>query len=161
MQVTAELFKSALKHEVRAEVFFNQAAEITKNDESRMLFLELAGMEEDHIWRLISKTKSTPWPEEFNPERYVKLLESHIPQSIISADETEILQNGDMKAVLELAIGMEKEAYETFVELAEKAASQEVKNCCRELSREEQKHLNSLTSLLASLDMDEDDRSSL
>jgi len=36
-----------------------------------------------------------------------------------------------------------------------------VKNCCRELSREEQKHLNSLTSLLASLDMDEDDRSSL
>jgi rubrerythrin len=160
MQVTAELFKSALKHEVRSEVFFNQAAEITKNDESRMLFLELAGMEEDHIWRLISKTKSTPWPEEFNPETYVKELESSI-KSIISVDETEILQNGDMKAVLELAIGMEKEAYETFVELAEKAASQEVKNCCRELSREEQKHLNSLTSLLASLDMDEDDRSSL
>lgn len=160
MQVTAELFKSALKHEVRSEVFFNQAAEITKNDESRMLFLELAGMEEDHIWRLISKTKSTPWPEEFNPETYVKELESSI-KSIISVDETEILQNGDMKAVLELAIGMEKKAHETFVELAEKAASQEVKNCCRELSREEQKHLNSLTSLLASLDMDEDDRSSL
>ena len=160
MQVTAELFKSALKHEVRSEVFFNQAAEITKNDESRMLFLELAGMEEDHIWRLISKTKSTPWPEEFNPETYVKELESSM-ESIISVDETEILQNGDMKAVLELAIGMEKEAYETFVELAKKAASQEVKNCCRELSREEQKHLNSLTSLLASLDMDEDDRSSL
>lgn len=160
MQVTAELFKSALKHEVRSEVFFNQAAEITKNDESRMLFLELAGMEEDHIWRLISKTKSTPWPEEFNPETYVKELESSM-ESIISVDETEILQNGDMKAVLELAIGMEKKAHETFVELAEKAASQEVKNCCRELSREEQKHLNSLTSLLASLDMDEDDRSSL
>ena len=160
MQVTAELFKSALKHEVRSEVFFNQAAEITKNDESRMLFLELAGMEEDHIWRLIRKTKSTPWPEEFNPETYVKELESSM-ESIISVDETEILRNGDMKAVLELAIGMEKEAYETFVELAEKAASQEVKNCCRELSREEQKHLNSLTSLLASLDMDEDDRSSL
>lgn len=160
MQVTAELFKSALEHEVKSEVFFNQAAEITKNDESRMLFLELADMEEGHIRHLINKTKSTPWPEEFNPETYVKELESSM-ESIISVDETEILQNGDMKAVLELAIGMEKEAYETFVELAKKAASQEVKNCCRELSREEQKHLNSLTSLLASLDMDEDDRSSL
>tara|TARA_B100000315_G_scaffold260158_1_gene319603 strand:- start:3356 stop:3838 length:483 start_codon:yes stop_codon:yes gene_type:complete len=160
MQATIELFKKALKHEVKSEVFFNRAAEITKNDESRMLFLELSDMENGHIQHLINKTKSTPWPQKFNPETYVKELESSM-ESIISAEETEILQNGDMKAVLELAIGMEKEAYNTFVELAEKAASQEVKDYSRELSKEEEKHLNSLTSLLTSLDMDEDDRSSL
>ncbi len=160
MQETAKLFKKALKHEVKSEVFFNRAAEITKNDESRMLFLELSDMENGHIQHLINKTKGTPWPQEFNPETYVEELESSM-ESIIPLEETEILQNGDMKAVLELAISMEKEAYETFVELGEKAASQEVKDYSRELAREEQKHLDSLSSLLTSLDMDEDDRSAL
>ncbi|MEE9165386.1 MAG: ferritin family protein [Nitrospinota bacterium] len=160
MQATVQLFKTALKHEVKSEAFYNRAAEITKNDESRMLFLELSDMENDHIRHIINKTKGTPWPQEFNPETYVKELESSI-KSIISVEETEILENGDMKTILELAIGMEKEAYKTYLELEEKAASQEVKNYSRELSREEQKHLNSLTSLLTSLDMDEEDRSSL
>lgn len=160
MQATVKLLKAVLTHEVKSEVFYNRAAEITKNDESRMLFLELAGMEEDHIRNLISKIKGTPWPQEFNPEAYVKELESSM-ESIISVEETEILQNGDMKAVLELAIGMEKEAYKTYLELEEKAASQEVKDYSREFSREEQKHMDSLTSLRSSLDMDEEDRSSL
>jgi len=160
MKATVELFKKALNHEVTSKAFFNRAAEITKNDESRMLFLELSDMETDHIRHLIDNTKGTPWPKEFDPDTYVNELESSV-EGKISVEATEVLENGDMKAVLELAIGMEKKAHETFVELAEKAASQEVKNCCRELSREEQKHLNSLTSLLASLDMDEDDRSSL
>ena len=160
MKATAQLLKTALYHEVKSEAFYKRAAEITKNDESRMLFLELSDMENDHIRNLISKTKDTPWPQEFNPEIYVKELESSM-ESIISVEETEILQNGDMKAVLELAIGMEKEAYKTYLELEEKAASQEVKDYSRELSREEQKHLNSLNTLLTSLDMDEEDRSSL
>ena len=160
MQVTAELFKSALKHEVRSEVFFNQAAEITKNDESRMLFLELSDMETDHIRHLIDNTKGTPWPKEFNPDTYVNELESSV-EGKISVEATEVLENGDMKAVLDLAIDMEKEAYKTYVELEKKAASEEVKNYSRELSQEEKKHLNSLASLRSSLDMDDEDRSAL
>ena len=160
MQATVQLFKTALYNEVKSAAFYNRASEITGNDESRMLFLELSGMEEDHVRQLINKTKSTPWPQEFSPETHVKELESSV-ESIISKEESKILQDGDMKAILKLAIGMEKEALQIYLELAEKTATQEVKDYSLELSKEEQQHLNSLTTLLTSLDMDEEERPSL
>lgn len=160
MQATVQLFKTALYHEVKSGAFYSRAAEITKNDESRMLFIELSDMEDSHISNLVKKVKNTPWPQEFNPEEYLKELESSV-ENIISTEEKEMLQKDDMKAVLEFAISMEKKAYQNYQELSEKAATQEVKDLSLELAKEEQEHLNSLNSLLTSLDMDEDDRPAL
>jgi|TARA_Y100000294_G_scaffold104974_2_gene97553 rubrerythrin len=160
MEATVQLLKTALSHEFKTMAFYSQAAEITKNDESRMLFLELSDMESDHIKHLIEKAKGVSWPEHFDPETYLKDLESSVDETL-SIEETETLKNGDMKAVLELSMEIEEETQKTFQELVEKSASQEIKEHSKELAEEEKKQINSLKSLLSSLEMDEEDRSAL
>ncbi len=157
MEATVQLLKTALSHKAKTVAFYNQAAEITNYDESRMLFLELSDMESDHIKHLIEKAKEVSWPEHFDPEAYLKDLESTVYRTI-STEETETLKNGDMKAVLQLSMENEEKSHKTFLDLVEKSDSQEIKEHSKELAEEEKKQINSLKSLLSSLEMDEEDR---
>ncbi len=41
MESPTDILKTVLSHEVKASAFYSLASEITHNDESRMLFIEL------------------------------------------------------------------------------------------------------------------------
>ncbi len=155
-----QLFKTAIFNEVKSRVFYTQAANITQNDESRMVFLELSSEEDDHALDLIKKAKGVSFLQECNLEDYLKKLESSM-ENVISGEELEILRTGEMKAVLELASHHEKRARENYLALVEKAEDPAVKDFCGELAKMEEEHFNSVNRMLYSLDMDEDERPAL
>ncbi|MEO5376506.1 MAG: ferritin family protein [Magnetococcus sp. DMHC-6] len=160
MQTATDFFKSALFQEVHAGAFYNKASEITHNDESRMLFLEMAQMEDDHARSLIERAKNAPCVLDFDPYQYLTELESNM-EATISENEMNVIQNGDLRTVLALAIELENQARDTYEQLALKATSPEVASYCQEMVKIEQKHKNALTNLLLSLDMTPDERPGL
>jgi len=160
MEKVIELFKDALKHEVKSSVFYKNAAETTTIDDSRMLLLELCTEEEDHTRHIIEKTKNFPSLKGFDAAGYLKELESDM-ENIVSTDELETVKSGSMRDVLKLAVYIEENAVNKYKELAEHAEDEETKNFCLKLVDEEKKHLNSTTRMLESLDMDEEDRPAL
>ena len=160
MEKTIELFKDALIKEVKAGAMYSRAAEITQNDEARMLFLELSSEEDDHARDLFKKAKGTPLEQASKLDDYVKKLESS-PEGVVPKEDLEIIQRGEIREVLQLASNHEKETMEAFMALADKEANRELKDFYLEFARMEKKHLNSLNQLLNSLDMEEDERPAL
>ena len=160
MEKTIELFKDVLFKEVKAGAIYSRAAEITQNDEARMLFLELSSEEDDHARNLFKKAKGTPLEQGSNFDDYVKSLESS-PEGVIPKEDLDIIQKGEIREVLKLASNHEKETMEAFMALAEKEDSREVKDFYLEFVRTEKEHLNSLNQMLNSLGMEEDERPAL
>ena len=160
MQAAVQFFKNALHNEVKAAAFYEQAAEETNDDESRMLFLKLADMEHSHARVLANKVKNAPCGQELNVEKYLKDLEQD-PDTPISTQETDIIRNGSIRNVLELAIQMEVDSRDNYSKLADESVDVDVKSYCLELIREEQQHANALTNLLNSMDMSDEDRPGL
>ena len=160
MQAAIQFFKDALRNEVKAAAFYNKAAEITQNDESRMLFYKLAGMEDEHANLLASKAKNAPCGRAFDVGAFLNELEDG-PVPSLSPEETKIIETGSVSEVLQLAIRMEKQADETYDKLAQEAIDPEVKSHCLDMAAEERRHVQELTNLLHSLDMSEDDRPGL
>lgn len=160
MQSAADVLKNALFNEVKASAFYAKAAEITQNDASRMVFLSLSDMEDDHARVLIQRAANAPCAAEFDASAYLSQLEATM-DATITVEENELLKTGTVRQVLEMAVQLESTARDTYLELAEKAQSAEVKEFCQLLAKEEDGHLARLTRLLQSLDMDEDDRPGL
>lgn len=160
MEKPIDIIKQALRNELHASAFFAKAAELTKDDESRMLFLELGGMEDDHAAALVERLKSAPCAKDTDLPALLKQLESS-PEPVLPAAEMVIIENGDPRAVLSLAIDLENRAMQTYARLAEESTDLEIKGYCLDLAKEELSHASALTKLLRSLDMDEDDRPGL
>ncbi len=160
MQEAAKILKTALYNEVKSRIFYSKAADNTNDDESRMVFLELTSKEEDHAQLIIKRLEGTPYAREFDPQKYLEELQSSL-ENILSGYETESLISGDIKKVLKLAIKMEKSARDIYLNLEKKISSPEVKTMCHELANEEKEHLNSVTTMLLSLDMGEEERPAL
>lgn len=160
METATDIFKQALRNEVHAAAFFAKAAEMTQDDASRMLFLELSGMEDHHASFLVEKGQNASCNHGFDMVAYLKELESSV-DPVMTPEELETIENGDPKAVLRLAIGLESKALKTYAKLADEAIDLEVKSYCLELVKEEAGHSNALSKLLHSMDMDAEERPGL
>ncbi len=159
MEKAIEIFKNALELEVQAEFFYEKAAEITDNDESRMVFLELADMEGGHARHIARRFKDTGLGKLFDADAWLDELESETGKLPIEVDS--MIANGDMHAVLDFAIKMEITARDNYQNLSEIFTDSEDKAYCADLAKEEQEHINALTQLRRSLDMDPDERPDL
>ncbi len=157
MEEATKILKTALFNEVKSRTFYRKAAEITNDDESRMVLLELSEKEDDHARYIINRVKNTSYSKEFDLEAYLRYLES-TNESPLSLEELKALQACNMKAILKLAISLEKKAMEIYVDLGKNAIGPDLKSLCHELGQEEKVHLNSVTSMLLSLTMDEEER---
>ncbi|MBF0614081.1 MAG: ferritin family protein [Magnetococcales bacterium] len=160
METVTDLIKQALRNEIYASAFFTKAAEMTKDDEARMLFIELGGMEDDHANELVDKLKNTPCSEGLDMAAYLKELESST-DPVIAGEVLATIENGDAHAVLRLAIESEERAVQTYTKLADEVVDLEVKSYCLELVRQEKTHASMLTKHLRSMDMDAEDRPGL
>ena len=105
MQAAIQFFKDALRNEVKAAAFYNKAAEITQNDESRMLFYKLAGMEDEHANLLASKAKNAPCGRDFDVGAFLNELEDG-PVPSLSPEETKIIETGLEPQYLEHLLSM-------------------------------------------------------
>ena len=106
MQATIQFLKDALRHEVKASAFYNKAAEVTRDDKSRMLYLELGGMEDDHASHLLDKINHTPYGKEFDADAFMRGLDNDL-EAGISPAELQLIETGSLRQVLELAISLE------------------------------------------------------
>lgn len=160
MQTATEVLKNALYNEVKASVFYAKAAEITENDASRMVFLSLVNMEDDHARDLIQRTQGAPCSVGFDAKGYLAQLEATM-ESTLTVSDNEVLRTGTMEQVLDLAIQMETTSRDTYLDLSKQAENADVKAFCALLAKEEDGHVARLTRLRNSLDMDDDDRPGL
>ncbi len=160
MEKAIEIFKNALELEVNAEIFYEKAAEITDDDESRMVFLELSDMEDGHAHRIIERFKNTPFGQAFDADSWLKELETTSEKNM-EVKVSDLINQGDMRAILESAIKMEEEARDNYKRLSEKFSDPDDIAYCSDLANEEQKHVNSLMQLLRSIDMEPEDRPEL
>ncbi|MBF0154063.1 MAG: ferritin family protein [Magnetococcales bacterium] len=160
MEKAVRLFKAAILNEIKASAYYAQAAEVTTNDVSRMLLLELANQEDDHARVLIAKTRGTPLAHKFDAEAYLRELERD-PGGSLGASENQALANADPRTILEMAMRMEGEARDNLRDMADSVSDPALRKYCLDLSAEEQAHYSSLERTLNSLDMTDEERSPL
>lgn len=157
MQKAIEIFKNALELEVQAELFYEKASELTNDDESRMVFLELADMEDGHAHRIVERFKDTDFGKLFDADAWLVEVERE-DNKILDVEAVDIIAQGDMKAILKYAITMEEEARDNYQRLSESFTDPDDVAYCSDLAKEEQSHVNSLHDLLRSIDMDPEER---
>jgi rubrerythrin len=157
METTLEIFKMALQNEVRASTFYAKAAEITENDESRMLFLELSHMEDDHARRLVERSRRIAPGEPLDAQAHLQRLQADTARDL-GVEETGLIRSGDMRSVVEFSIGLEATARDKYLALASRLENADDRAFCEGLAAEEQKHFDSLTNLRTSMDMDMEER---
>lgn len=157
MEKAIEIFKNALELEVQAEIFYEKAAEITDDGESRMIFLELSDMEDNLARRIVERFKKTSFGKEFDADSWLKELELESGKTL-DMKAGELITQSDMREILKYAINMEKTARDNYKRLSERFTDPEDIAYCSDLANEEQKHINSLTRLLRSIDMDPEER---
>lgn len=160
MGTANDVLKNALTNEVKAAAFYNMASKITSDDETRMLFIELAGLEDGHARDFLTKATGTELVDGFDPEAYLNELESGIDEST-RIEHSDLIECGDMKTVLNFAISMEAHARDTYKVMATMVENPAIKKYCSVLSEEEEEHRKMLERALTSLDMDIDDRPGL
>ncbi|MBF0178296.1 MAG: ferritin family protein [Magnetococcales bacterium] len=160
MEKAVQLLRVAILNEIKASAYYAQAAEVTTNDVSRMLLLELASQEEDHARHLIDMTRGTPLGHKFDAETYLRELEKD-PEGSLSARENQALAKADPRGVLEIAMHMEAESRDNLRAMADAVTDPALRKYCLDLSAEEQSHFSSLERALSSLDMPDEDRPAL
>ena len=152
--------KTALKNEIRTELFFRRAAELTERDDSRMVFTELAELEEQHVNQLAGRISGSSLSDGFDAPAYVTRLEETMGTSI-SADDAFAVRSGDVKTVIRLAEGREANVRDDLLFLAREADDTGVKILYTALSQLEDEHLDELKRMELAIDMPDSERPSL
>ncbi len=160
MGTANDVLKNALANEVKAAAFYNLASKITPDDETRMLFIELAGLEEDHAREFLEKAEGTELLDGFDANAYLDELEKDMDESAKTA-HNDLFKSNDMNAVLDFAIGMEAHARDTYKVMASMVENPAIKKYCDELAIEEEEHRKMLEQAKTSLVMEEGDRPGL
>jgi rubrerythrin len=160
MSDLVEIFKKALRNEVKARAFYRLASEVTQNDETRMLFLELAGFEENHADELVKMAQHVRFDEEWDPEGYLDDLESHTHASVSNHELSAVL-NGDMGTVLKIARQMEQDSLVAYQSLAESTDHDTARAYFTKLAEQESGHLIEVERMALALTMRDADRAAL
>ncbi len=157
MGTANDVLKNALANEVKAAAFYNLASERTPDDEARMLFIELTGLEQDHAREFLEKAEGTELTDGFDAKAYIAELEQDMEEAAKTA-HNELFESGDMTAILDFAISMEIHARDTYHVMATMVESPAIKQYCDELAMEEEGHRKMLEQAKTSLSMEEEDR---
>jgi len=160
MKTVSDLVKKAIEHEVNASAFYDQAAEMTNDDEARMVFLELVDIEDGHCQDLIKIFSKNSALSEYDIQGYYEELSDSVKANI-SLEELRSIKNSGLRDVLEMAVAFEQKAVQTYSGLIEHLPDQELKMFCAKLLEEEKRHEKTLSTLLDNLDMDMEEHPAL
>jgi rubrerythrin len=157
MQSTSDIIKYAIEHEVKAKVFYTEANELASKGESMMVFLELIEMEEAHARHLVDVFGDLLKADGVDGEAFLAELESRT-HGVLGDNERKLLEDADMKPVLEFAMAMEEKARDAYKELATRMDDAKLRELCNELAQEEQEHYELLAEARIGADSPMDDR---
>lgn len=160
MPTAIDVVKKALYNEVRSQAFYRLAAELTDRDDTRMLFIELGELEQDHARRIAERIAGPPLELDFDAAAYVDELEANVAVLVPPGDEATV-RGGDVRAVLRLAKRLEVESRDAYRDLAKRTERAPLRAFCEELARLEAGHLEEIRRLERSLDMAEEERPAL
>ena len=160
MSDLVEIFQKALQNEVKAQAFYGLASELTQNDETRMLFIELCGFEENHARNLVAMAQGLSFDHEWDPDAYLTELESNTRASL-SDHELNTVLDGDMSKVLEVARGMEENSMTVYRSLADGTSNAEIRSYFNTLAEQERGHLVEVERMALALTMSDSDRAAL
>ncbi|MEG3641121.1 ferritin family protein [Magnetococcus sp. PR-3] len=162
MQEVIDLWKKAVRHEALTVNFYSRASEVTDNDESRMLFIQLSEMEGGHIQELVDQAAKSSCMKDSGVDLkdYADSLESDEGHEF-SDEEEKAFVAGDMRTVLEIALRHERGAVAMYGELQQKTSDNDTKTFCKEQVENEKKHVHELETMLNSLDLSAEDRPGL
>jgi len=116
MKSIIELIKKAIEHEVKASAFYDKAAEMTQDDEARMVFLELVDIEDGHCNDLIQMFAESGPMSEFDIKGYYENLMDSV-ETHIANKELKTIKNGGLHDVLRMAVKFEQTAVDTYTRL--------------------------------------------
>ncbi|MCF6283253.1 MAG: ferritin family protein [Candidatus Polarisedimenticolaceae bacterium] len=157
MQKTTELFKTALEVEIKSTLFYAKAAEATHDDNARMVFLELSNFEDGHINRIIEVAQRHNLGDQDELKRFIDQMEEDAGTTL-SADESALLEKGDLNAIFKFAVNMETKSKQAYIDLAAHCDNQDFRAFCKEMIAEETKHTAQLEHERQSLQLSMDDR---
>jgi rubrerythrin len=160
MEKVVDIVKHAITNEVRARTFYAKASELSTVGESQMVFIELVEMEDQHARRLVDAFGELLGREGVDAEAYLAEQEADVDRAL-GEDAVATIAGGEMRPVLDFAIGMEVQARDNYLVLETKVDGAELKTLCRDLAAEEQKHFDLLTEARSGVDTPIDERPAL
>lgn len=142
--------------EVKAYVFYKEAAKVTKNDEFRETLLKLAAEEKNHYRVLERQHHSLITSEQWVTYNDI-LLKDGLPDidEEMAGKHKEVIDQvrsaeSELK-ILEIAYDLEKQANEVYSEAAGRATDPEEKNTFEYLAKFEKGHMQLIQQMIDAL----------
>ena len=142
--------------EVKAYVFYKEAAKVVKNAEFKETLLDLAGEEKNHYWVLERQhhalIKSEQWisyndilKQEGLPDISEEMAAKH--KEMIDA----VRGAGDERQILDIAFELERKSNEVYTEAANRATDPDEKKTFEYLANFEKGHMRLIQKMIDSL----------
>ena len=160
MESVVEVIKFAIRNEVRAEVFYRKASDLSTAGDSQMVFMELVEMESSHAQHLVDKFGAVMQAEGVDAQAFLTELQSDVEKTL-DTDQVKLLENAEMRPVIDFAINMEAKARDNYLDLAKRLDNDELVKLCHEMADEEQEHFDLLTAARVGTDTPSEDRPAL
>ena len=160
MESVVDILRTAIDNEIKAQVFYAKASEITEVGESQMVFLELTEMEKGHSRLIVDRFGDVFKAAGFDAQSYIEEREAETDR-VLSLTENAVLSRGQVREALEFAIGLEERARDAYLGLVERVPEEAKREVLRELAAEEQLHYDMLSKALTSMDTPPEERAGL
>jgi rubrerythrin len=153
-----DVIEFALDREVMSRRLYEHLASRTKQDDARMMLLELVSFEAEHVRIFTRALKGEIDRLRFNILAYLEAVECR-PFSMPGLLTEAVLKTGTMKEILPAAKKFEKTMSEFYAKVAEQSQEKPVQEAARRLSKEEMGHFEYVVRvgevLGLSLDLDD------
>ena len=160
METVFDILRTAIDNEIKAQVFYAKASEITEVGESQMMFLELTEMEKGHSRLIADRFADVFKAAAFDADAYIAKREAETDE-VLTLYENDILSRGEVQEALEFAIGLEEKARDAYLGLVERVPEESQREVLRELAAEEQLHYDMLSKALISMDTPPEERTGM
>jgi rubrerythrin len=142
--------------EIKAYVFYKEAARLTKNDKFKETLLKLAAEEKDHYRVLERQHHSLVTSEKWVTYNDILLKEGlpDINEDMANKHEEVIdqVRNAESELkVLEIAYDLEKQAHDVYTQASERATDPEEKSTFKYLAKFEKGHMQIIQKMIDAL----------
>lgn len=136
-----EILKQAILLEKRGKAFYTNAADNSRDDETRKIFRTMADEEEEHVKFLAEQFKKFKDSGKFDASELPKIEEETIVTEVLTKSITDNISSAGFEAAaISAAIDMENKAIEVYSERAKNAEDIEEKKFYQWLADWEKGH---------------------